>query len=65
MRKILFVIALTGWVAGCQSLTGGSGDEVRASPVRPGGDTYGTSRRPDVYGGFTQPVLPTMGARGN
>lgn len=28
-----------------------------------GGDTYGTSRRPDVYGAFTRPTTPTIGSR--
>ena len=26
-------------------------------------DTNGTNRRPDVYGGFTRPSLPTIGSR--
>ena len=26
-------------------------------------DTNGTNRRPDVYGGFTRPTLPSIGSR--
>lgn len=65
--RVLALIALATLLAACQSTAQSGLDDVRrsvgANVGRPG-DTYGTNRRPDVYGGFTQPVMPTMGARG-
>lgn len=66
--RVLGLIALAGLLAACQSTANSGIDDVRRSVganVGKPGDTYGTNRRPDVYGGFTQPVLPTMGSRGN
>lgn len=65
--RVLLVVALAALLAACQSTARSSLDDVRSSVggnIGKSADTYGTNRRPDVYGGFTQPVLPTMGARG-
>ena len=65
--RLCFALALAALLGACQSTARSSLDDVRSSVggnVGKPSDTYGTNRRPDVYGGFTQPVLPTMGARG-
>lgn len=56
-------------VAGCATTDGpvrsGLGDLGSSLGSSFGGntDTNGTSRRPDVYGGFTRPTLPSIVTR--
>lgn len=61
---ILLVAALA--IAGCASTGGGVSDlgESIGSSVGRNSDTYGTNRRPDVYGATTAPSLPSIGAPG-
>jgi hypothetical protein len=63
MRILLAVLALSALCA-CSTMQGGL-DELRSASggFVQGGDTYGTSRRPDVYGRSTQPTTPSMGSR--
>jgi hypothetical protein len=65
-RRAVIMVAACLAVAACSSFGDNAGD-ARSSLSGGFGsntDTYGTNRRPDVYGGFTQPSLPTMGAVG-
>jgi hypothetical protein len=63
MRTLLVFLALSALSAcntvqsGVEELRGATGGFVQ------GGDTYGTSRRPDLYGRSTMPTTPTMGNR--
>jgi hypothetical protein len=61
---ILLVSALA--VSGCTSTGSGLGDlgDSIGSNVGRSSDTYGTNRRPDVYGATTAPSLPSIGAPG-
>jgi hypothetical protein len=63
MRILLAVLALSALCA-CSTMQGGL-DELRSASggFVQGGDTYGTSRRPDVYGRSTQPTTPSLGSR--
>jgi hypothetical protein len=63
MRILLVVVALSALCA-CSTMQGGL-DELRSANggFVQGGDTYGTSRRPDVYGRSTQPTIPSIAAR--
>ena len=63
MRQLLAVVVLAAILGACSS-TREQASEIGSSissGVGRNSDTYGTMRRPDVYGGFTQPTLPTMG----
>ena len=63
MRIFLVGLVLSA-LCGCNTLQGDL-DELRSAGggfVR-GGDTYGTSRRPDLYGRSTQPTTPSIGTR--
>ena len=67
VRLVGMLVATALALGGCMS-SGSSGvSDVKDSLS--GGfakntDTYGTNRRPDMYGEFTRPTLPTMGAVG-
>jgi hypothetical protein len=64
VMRILLVALVLSALCGCNTLQGDL-DELRAASggfVR-GGDTYGTSRRPDLYGRSTQPTTPSIGTR--
>lgn len=66
MRRLFLALALAGLLAGCNSTAESSLNDLRGSlggGVGRNTDTYGTNRRPDVYGATTQPVLPTFGSR--
>jgi hypothetical protein len=62
--RILFVVLALSALCACSTMQGGL-DELRSASggFVQGGDTYGTSRRPDVYGRSTQPTTPSMGSR--
>jgi hypothetical protein len=62
--RILLVGFLLSALCACSTLQSDI-DELRSSSggfVR-GGDTYGTSRRPDLYGRSTQPTTPSIATR--
>lgn len=68
MLRTILILAVTAIaLGGCLSDTRSGLSDTRDSLS--GGfskntDTYGTSSRPDVYGEFTRPTLPTMGSPG-
>jgi len=59
MRIALLALALSTLCA-CSSLPQAADFSGATAGVTSGGDTFGTSRRPDVYGAFTRPSTPTM-----
>jgi hypothetical protein len=63
MRFLLAVLALSALCA-CSTMQGGL-DELSSTSggFVQGGDTYGTSRRPDLYGRSTQPTTPSIANR--
>ena len=68
--RLLASMALIGLpVAGCtttdSTAQGSLGDlgSSLGSSFGKNTDTNGTSRRPDVYGGFTRPTLPSIAAQ--
>ena len=68
--RLLAGMVLTGLVvAGCtttdSTAQGSLGDlgSSLGSSFGKNTDTNGTSRRPDVYGGFTRPTLPSIAAQ--
>ena len=63
MRIFLVGLALSALCA-CTTMQGGL-DELRSASggFVQGGDTYGTSRRPDLYGRSTQPTTPSIATR--
>jgi len=68
-RLLASMLLLGVSVAGCTTTDGpaqGSLADLGSSLGSSFGqntDTNGTNRRPDVYGGFTRPTLPSMGNR--
>jgi hypothetical protein len=63
MRTLFVVLALSALCA-CSTMQGGL-DELKSASggFVQGSDTYGTSRRPDLYGRSTQPTTPTIANR--
>ena len=68
-RLIAGMLLLGVSVAGCTTTDGtaqgGLADlgSSLASSLGQNTDTNGTNRRPDVYGGFTRPTLPSIANR--
>ena len=69
VRLIASMLLLGVSVAGCATTEGtaqgGLADlgSSLGSSLGQNTDTNGTNRRPDVYGGFTRPTLPSIGSR--
>jgi hypothetical protein len=63
MRTLVLALALSALCA-CSTMQGGL-DELRSTSggFVQSGDTYGTSRRPDLYGRSTQPTTPSIATR--
>jgi len=68
-RLIASMLLLGVSVVGCATTDGtaqgGLADlgSSLGSSLGQNNDTNGTNRRPDVYGGFTRPTLPSIGSR--
>jgi hypothetical protein len=67
MRILIAVLALSvvcACLCACNTVQGGV-EELRNATggFVQGADTYGVSRRPDLYGRSTQPTTPSMGFR--
>ena len=62
---ILISLAVAGCTTSDSTAQGSLGDlgSSLGSSLGKNTDTNGTSRRPDVYGGFTRPTLPSIAAR--
>ena len=62
---ILIGLAVAGCTTSDSTAQGSLGDlgSSLGSSLGKNTDTNGTSRRPDVYGGFTRPTLPSIAAR--
>ena len=63
MRIVLLALAFAALAACTTASEGTSPFSGFQGGVSSGADTLGTSRRPDVYGGFTRPTTPSFGTR--